>query len=161
MRSTLVFKNIREHHETWEDTCKTLSHFIISELNMPYSYDDIDLLISWAHRGAENEEDLEEHQRKNHEGPRPIFVQFTNRRVAEKIRNKVVMLNAKKQTKVVGNQMFSKDLTIRRNNALKRQRQLLNNPDNNLQVKLIYLATKKSRQKDSREMGNSGDPLTL
>ena len=37
--STLVFKNIREeHYGTWEDTYKTLSHFIISELNMPYSY---------------------------------------------------------------------------------------------------------------------------
>ena len=31
---------------------------------MPYSYDDIDLLISWTHRGAENPEDLEEHQIK-------------------------------------------------------------------------------------------------
>ena len=45
------------------------------------------------------------------------------------------MLNANEQTKVVVNQMFSKDLTIRRNNALKRGHQLLNNPDNNLQVK--------------------------
>ena len=112
---------------------------------MPYSYDDIDLLINRAHRGAENQEDLEEHQIKNHKGARPIFAQFTNWRVAEEIRNKIVMLNAKKQTKVVVNQMFSKDLTIRRNNALKRRRQLLNNPDNNLQVKLIYPATLKSR----------------
>ena len=113
MRSTLVFKNIREeHYETWEDTCKTLSHFIISELNMPYSYDDIDLLINRAHRGAENQEDLEEHQIKNHKGAKPIFAQFTNWRVAEEIRNKIVMFNAKKQTKVVVNQVFSKDLTI-------------------------------------------------
>ena len=87
---------------------------------MPYSYDDIDLLISWAHRGAENQEDLEEHQRKNHKGPRPIFAQFTNRRVAEETRNKIVMLHAKKQTEVVVNQMYLKDLTIRRNNALNR-----------------------------------------
>ena len=74
MRSTLVFKNIREeYYETWEDTCKTLSHFIISELNTPYSYDDIDLLISQAHRGAENQEDIGQHQIKNYKGPRPIF----------------------------------------------------------------------------------------
>ena len=104
------------------------------------------LLISQAHRGAENQ-DLEEHQIKNHNVPRPMFVQFTNWRVAEEIRNKIVMLNAKKQTKVVVNQMFSKDLTIQRNNALKRQCQLLCNPDNNLQVKLIYAATLKSRRK--------------
>ena len=113
MCSTLVFKNIRaEHYETWQGTCKTLSHFIISELNMPYSYDNIDLLIIRARRGAENEEDLEEHQIKNYKGPRPIFAQFTNWRVTEEIRNKIVMFNAKKQTKVVVNQMFSKDLTI-------------------------------------------------
>ena len=152
MRSTLVFKNIiEEHHETWEDTCKTLSHFIVSELNMLYSYDDIDLLISRAHRGAENQEDLEEHQRKNHKSPRPIFAQFTNWRVAEEIRKKIVMLNAKKQAKVEVNQMYSKDLTIRRNNSLKRRRQLLNNADNNLQIKLIYPATLTSRRKGSRD----------
>ena len=39
-------------------------------------------------------------------------MQFTNRRVAEEIRNKVVMLNAKKQTKIVVNQMFSKEGTM-------------------------------------------------
>ena len=51
------------------------------------------------------------------------------------------MLDAKKQTKVVVNQMF----------FLKRRRQLLNNPDNNPQVKLIYPATLKSRQKGLRD----------
>ena len=152
MRSTLVFKNIREeHHETWEDTCNTLSHFIISELNAPYPYDDIDLLISRAHRSAENQEDLEEHQRKNHKGSKPIFAQFTNWRVAEEIRNKIVMFNAKKQTKVLVNQMYSKDVTIRRNSALKGRHQLLNNAANNLEIKLIYLATLKSRRKGSRD----------
>ena len=117
---SMAQNNTDEHHETWEDTCKTLSHFIISELNMTYSYDGVDLLISWAHRGAENQEDLEENQRKNDKGPRPIFAQFTNWRVAEEIRNKIVMLNTKKQTKVVVNEMYSKDLTIIRNSALKR-----------------------------------------
>ena len=79
---------------------------------MPYFYDNIDLLINRAHRGAENQEDLEEHQIKKHKDPRPIFAQFTNWRVAEEIRNKIMILNAKKQTKVVVNQMFSKDFTI-------------------------------------------------
>ena len=88
MRSALVFKNItEEHYETWEDTCKTLSHFIISELNIPYSYDDIDLLISRAHRGAEDQKDLEEYQTKNDKSPRPIFAQLTNWRVVEEIRD--------------------------------------------------------------------------
>ena len=62
-----------------------------------------------------------------------------------------MILNAKKQTKVVVNQMYSKDHTIRRNNALKRRLQLLSNADNNLQVKLIYPATLKNRRKGSRD----------
>ena len=57
------------------------------------------------------------------------------------------MLNAKKQTKVVVNQVYSKDFSIPRNKALKRQYQLLNNADNYLQIKLIYPATLRSRQK--------------
>ena len=61
------------------------------------------------------------------------------------------MFNAKKQTKVAVNLMYSKDLTIQRNNALQRQCQLLNNADNNLQIKLMYLATLKNRPKGSIE----------
>ena len=61
------------------------------------------------------------------------------------------MLNTKKQTRVVVNQMYSKDLIIQRNNALKRQQQLLNNADNNLQVKLIYPTTLNSRRKGLRD----------
>ena len=65
------------------------------------------------------------------------------------------MYNAKKQTKVVVNQLYSKDLTIRRNNVLKRRRQILNNAENNLQIKLIYSATLKSRQKGSGDRRES------
>ena len=94
---------------------------------MPYSYDDIDLLISRAHRRAENQENLEEHQGKNLKVPRPIAIfalppTGTDWRgvTVEEIRNRIMMLNAKKQIKVVVNQIFSKDLTIQRNNALKK-----------------------------------------
>ena len=66
---------------------------------MPYSYDDIDFLISQAHRGAENQKDLEEHQIKNHKGPRPIFVQFTNWRVAEEFRNKIAIIMPRNKPK--------------------------------------------------------------
>ena len=70
------------------------------------------------------------------------------------------MLNANEQTKVVVNQMFSKDLTMRRNNALKRRHQLLNNPDNNLQVN-ISSHSEKPTKRFERQMGNPGNPLTL
>ena len=162
MRSTLVFKIIREeHHETWEDTCKTLSHFIISELNMAYSYDEIDLLISWAVRSAENQEDLEEHQIKNHKGPGPIFAQCTNWRVTEEIRNKIVILNIKKKIKVVVNQMYSEDFTIQRNNCLKKRHQLLNNADSNQKKVIIPGHSEKQTKRFERQVGNSRESLTL
>ena len=69
MRLTLVFKNIREeHYETWGDTCKTVAFYHIRTkhtLSYSMSYDDIDLLISWPHRGAENQEDIEEQIKEN------------------------------------------------------------------------------------------------
>ena len=40
---------------------------------MPYSCDDIDLMISRAHRDAENQEDLEKHQRKIIKAPDQFF----------------------------------------------------------------------------------------
>ena len=47
--------------------------------------------------------------------------------------------------------MYSKDVTIWRNIALKRQDQLLNNAGNDLKTKLMCLASLKSRQKGSRD----------
>ena len=70
------------------------------------------------HGGVEKEEGNNDRQQQ--QGNKPIFVQFVNWRVAEEIKSKVIQLNAQKRTKVVVNQMFLKELTIRRNNALKR-----------------------------------------
>ena len=46
-------------------------------------------------------------------------MQFISWTVAEEVRNNIVMLNAKEQAKEVVKHMYSKDLTIRRNNVLK------------------------------------------
>ena len=57
MRSTLVFKNIiEERNETWEDTCHILSNFITTKLDLSYTKEFIDSIISKAHRGVEKEE---------------------------------------------------------------------------------------------------------
>ena len=163
MRSTLVFKNIREeHHETWEDTCKTLSHFIISELNAPYPYDDIDLLISRAHRSAENQEDLEEHQRKNLKGSKPIFAQFTNWTVAEEIRNKIVMLNAKKQTKSIGEPDVFKRPYYPKKQCPKKTTPTFKQCRQQFRYKInIPGHSEKQTKRLERQVGNSGDSLTL
>ena len=50
IRSTLIFKNIdQKPNETWEDTSKILAEFLTSEDNLPYTYKEIDMLISRAH----------------------------------------------------------------------------------------------------------------
>ena len=138
IRSTLVFKNIREErNETWEDTCHIPSNFITTKLDLSNTKEYIDSMISRAHRGVEKEEENNDSQQQ--QGNKPIFVQFVNWRVAEKIKSKVIQLNAQKRTKVVVNQMQSKELTIRRNNALKRQREILEE-DGSIQIKFVYPA---------------------
>ena len=82
-------------------------------------------------------------------GSKAIFVQFVNWRVAEEIKSKVIQLNAQKRTKVVVNQMYSKELTIRRNNALKRRRETLEE-DGSIQIKLVYPAILKFKNKGSK-----------
>ena len=67
MRSTLVFKNIREErNETWEDTCHILSNFITTKLDLSYTKEFIDSMISRAHRGIEKEEG--NNDRQQHRG---------------------------------------------------------------------------------------------
>ena len=82
-------------------------------------------------------------------GNKPIFVQFINWCVAEEIKSKVIQLNAQKRTKVVVNQMFLKELIIRRNNALKRWREILEE-DGSIQIKLVYSAILNFKNKSSK-----------
>ena len=76
-------------------------------------------------------------------------MQFVNCRLAEEIKSKVIQLNAQKRTKVVVNQMYSKELTIRRNNALKRRLKILEE-DGSIQIKLDYPAILKFKKKRTR-----------
>ena len=53
LRNTLIFKNLpEEKNETWEDTCRVLTKFIHSKLDLPYDKEFIDGQISRAHRGG-------------------------------------------------------------------------------------------------------------
>ena len=114
-----------------------------------------DFHISRAHRGGDsNEEEPNKeqlHQKK--QGPKPIYAQFVNWRVAKEIRNKIIYLNSKKQTKLICNQMFSKELTISPNRALQYRRDALNtSPD--LQIRLEYPVILKSRKKGTNGKWN-------
>ena len=101
MRSTLVFKNIRERrNETWGDNCHILSNFITTKLDLSYTKEFIDSMRGRPHGGVEKEEGNNDRQQQ--QGNKPIFVQFVNWRVAEEIKSKVIQLNAQKRTKVRG-----------------------------------------------------------
>ena len=143
MRSNLIFKGIpEESKETWNDTSQLRADFITENLNLPYSFDQMDMQISRAHRTN----DTDSSRRNEKSEPRPIIAQFVNWRAAEEVRQKVIHLNSRNQLKVIVNQMFSKELTERRNNALIKRKECLRlHPD--LQIKLDYPATLKARQK--------------
>ena len=90
--------------------------------------------------------DTDSGSRNNKSEPRPIIAQFVNWTVAEEVRQKIIHLNSRNQLKVIVNQMFSKELTEPRNNALiKRKEYLRLHPD--LQINLDYPATLNSYQK--------------
>ena len=100
MRSTLIFKNIdQKPNESWEDTSNILAEFLISEVNLSYIYEEIEMQIS-------------------------------------------------KKVNVVVSQMFLKELTEWRSGALKYHREYITN-NQDVQIKLEYPATLKSRQKRS------------
>ena len=99
MRSTLIFKNIdQKRNQTWEDTLEILADFLTSKVNLPYTYEEIDMQISRAHWGTAR--DITQNNSKVC-GPKPIFAQFVNWRVAEEVRIKVIHLNAWRKVNVV------------------------------------------------------------
>ena len=143
IRSNLIFKGIpEESKETWDDTSQLLAGFRTENLNLLYSFDQMDMQISRAHRTNA----IDSSRRKNKSEPRHITAQFINWRDAEEVRQKIIHLNSRNQLRVIVDQMFSKELTERSSNALiKRKEYLILHPD--LQIKLDYPATLKSRQK--------------
>ena len=81
----------------------------------------MDMQISRAHRTN----DTDSSRRNNKSEPRPIISQFVNWRVAEEVRQEIIHLNSRNQLKVIVNQMLSKELTERRNNALIKRKEYL------------------------------------
>ena len=144
LRNTLIFKNLpEENNETWEDTCTVLTKFIHSKLDLPYDKEFIDGQISRAHRGGADNFRNEGESENQWKGPKPIFAQIGNWRLAEEIKTEIIKLHAQKRTKVTVNQMYSKQLT------LKRRYEMMKN-DKTIQVKLDFPAVLKSKKRGTR-----------
>ena len=149
LRNTLIFKKLpEENNETWEDTCRVLTKFIHSELDLPHDKEFIDGQISRAHRGVTDNFRNEESENQ-WKGPKPIFVQIGNWWLAEEIKTESIKLHAQKRAKVTVNQMYSKQLTVHRNDALKRRYQMMKN-DKTIQVKLDFPVVLKSKKRGTR-----------
>ena len=97
----------------------------------------MDMQISRAHTTS----DVTSSHRNSKSELRPIIAQFVNWRVLEDKH-----LSSRNQLKVIVYQMFSKELTERRNNAMIQRKEYLRlHPD--IQIKLDYPATLKFCQK--------------
>ena len=78
MRSTLIFKNVKEeNNERWDDTARILCNYIVDQLDLNYTY-EIDSHISRAHCGGDSneEEPIQEQHHQKKQGPKPIYAQF-------------------------------------------------------------------------------------
>ena len=151
MRNTLIFRNLPEgNNETWEDTCGLLVSYIYSKLNLQYDQDTIDNQISRAHQGSEEKSRNVAEDSNPRQGPKPVLAQFVNWHFAEEVKAGIIKLNAQKRTNVTVNNMYSKELTARRNEALKRRQEMIKN-NKNTHIGLDYPAVLKSKKKGTRE----------
>ena len=75
------------------------------------NFDELDLQVSRAHRTPKTTEDND---------IRPIFDAFVDWRYADDIRKRMIQLHTEKKSRIIFSQMFSKELTQRRNEALKK-----------------------------------------
>ena len=73
------------------------------------------------------------------------LAKIVNWRLAKEIKTEIIKLHAQKRTKVTVNQIYSKQLTARRNDALKRRYEMMKN-DKTIQVKLDFPAVLKSKK---------------
>ena len=145
MRSTLIFRGVREteKNDSWEETSRLLVNILIKKLQLdPY---ECNMQISRAHRTpkSSNEDDDRSYCR-------PIFAQFVSWRYAEDVRKNLIKLHAKRKSDIIVSQMFSKNLTTRRNEAMKKRKELLETSPN-LSIYLEYPAKLMSRNKNTRD----------
>ena len=139
MRSTLIFRGVpeTEYNDTWEEVTQNLISVLAKKLRLDPA--ELDLQISRAHRTPKSPED--------NSNSRPIFAQFVNWRYADDIRRSLIRLHANKESKIIVSQMFSKELTQRCNEALKRRKEILAAESNDLNIYLEFPARLMARKK--------------
>ena len=120
MRSTLIIKGLPEDQgETWENTTTKLIN-TLAEMDGNLNKDVISDDIERAHRGG----------KQNRNRPRLLFVKFHSWKKSELYRSIICKHSREnKDSTIIADQMYSQDVTKRRNEALKYRRELINNGD--------------------------------
>ena len=122
LRPTLILKGVNEeNNETWEATEEIVKSIINRHLKV--GEEQACDMIERAHRGGSKQSGRSSSSKN---GPRYIFVKFHSWKDSEMIKSGFADLNAKNRSMAIRvNQMFSKRLTVRRNNAMLKRKQLL------------------------------------
>ena len=116
MRNTLIFKVIKEEpNESWDETEKALCQVIARHLKM--DVEAVEEMVERAHRGKPSAE---------RRGPRNIYVKFYSWKDSESIKAGFSSLNMKHPKMAIrAEQMFSAELTSRRNTAMLERKKLI------------------------------------
>ena len=96
MRSTLIFKNIKdENKSTWEESARILRKFISTELDMKYTDKEINMFISMVNSQRST--------KCHHKGKRSLF---TNWQLAEEVHHIIIGLTSRYVLSVYAIQMY-------------------------------------------------------
>ena len=137
LRKTLIFKNIKHqvNENSWSNTKKVLIDEI-SKVLTEASKEEIATNIERAHRVQNNSET----RNRSNNTPPYLVAKIANWEFSERIKSAFIVENQNGNSRVFVSQMYSKSLTLRRNQALK-HRYELKEGDPSIQGYVRYPAT--------------------
>ena len=138
LRKTLIFKNIKHqvNENSWSNTKKVLIDEISKVLTEAYK-EEIATNIERAHRVQNNSETS---GKRSNNTPPYLVAKIANWEFSKRIKSAFIVKNQNGNSRVFVSQMYSKSLTLRRNQALK-HRYELKEGDPSIQGYVRYPAT--------------------
>lgn len=140
LRNTLIFRDINEQNDerNGEVSCSNIIANMISN-NLNIRFDDAFDMIDRCHRGNISFADVANINnengadgRKNQSKIRPIYVKFCFWKDAQWVLRSLVENNIRNKSKIKVDQMYSKSLSKRRNEALILRKDLLKDKSNSI-----------------------------
>lgn len=120
LRKTLIFKNIQKvnENENWQDVKNLLASQLASimKITVEEAYKNIER----AHRGKINVNDSQ-----NKKKVPTIIAKFHNWEFSEQVKSTIISANRQKNSDILVSQMYSPNVTEKRNEAMKLRRELI------------------------------------